>query len=230
MAMTDLTFPQVFLSAADTLQLIDTARRSDEEAAIEARHRIFLGHLRLVQLHAQRVAELSGASRDDLFQEGCLALGEAIDKFDPAHGNRFSTYAYVVIARRISFFARSWRRSPDVELSDDHVAPDESASHAFERIEASLGDVLELLPPRWSRMLTLRYGLDGTTRTLTDCALALGCSVSTAGRWEREALTAARRLMERGPELGLARLHLAFDERFRTSRPAVGVCVPSPAR
>lgn len=230
MAMTDLTFPQVFLSPEETLQLIGTARRSNDELAAEARHRVFLGHLRMVQLHAQRVADLSGISRDDLFQEGCLALGVAIDKFDLAHGNRFSTYAYVVIARRISFFARAWLREPEAELSIDHVAPDESASHAFERIEESLGDVLELLPPRWSRLLTLRYGLDGTARTLADCAVALGCAVSTAGRWEREALTAARRLMERGPELGATRLHLAFDERVSTGQSAAGVCAPSPAQ
>ncbi|HMR50738.1 MAG TPA: sigma-70 family RNA polymerase sigma factor [Arachnia sp.] len=213
--MTDLTFPRVFLSPAETLQLIGIVRQGDDEASLDARHRVFLGHLRMIQLHAQRVAELSGVSRDDLFQEGCLALGEAIDKFDPSHGHRFSTYAYVVIARRISFFARTWRRGQEVELAHHDAVPDESASHAFERVEATLGDVLELLPARWSRILSLRYGLDGAPRTLTDCATELGCSVSTAGRWETEALAAARRLMERGPELGATRLHLAFDERLR---------------
>lgn len=211
--MTDLTFPQILLSPEETLHLIGVARRDRGEIAVEARQRIFLGHLRMVQLHAHRLAELNRINRDDLFQEGCLALGEAIDKFDPDQGNRFSTYAYVVIARRISLFVRTWQQLPEPRLPRDDVAADESASQAFDRIEASLGDLLDVLPERWSRVLRLRYGIDGLSRTLTECAATLGCSVSTAGRWEKEALTAARRLLERETYRGMARLPRDLEER-----------------
>lgn len=40
-------------------------------------------------------------SREDLFQEGCLALLEAAKRYESNRGAHFSTFAYVVIRRRI---------------------------------------------------------------------------------------------------------------------------------
>jgi RNA polymerase primary sigma factor len=51
-----------------------------------------LANLRLVWQLAGRQAGRSGLPRDDLFQEGFLALAGALQRFDPARG-RFSTYA-----------------------------------------------------------------------------------------------------------------------------------------
>lgn len=195
--MTDLQLPKVVLTPQETLQLLDIVRNGDQPHAGRAKEHIFLGHLRMVQLHAHRVAELTRMNRDDLFQEGCLGLGEAIEKFDPTHGTRFSTYAYIAIARRVSYGARALRRTRGVALLDDHSIADESALRAFDQVELSLTSVLDSLPQRWRQILILRYGLSGRVYTLSECATELDCSVSTASRWEQEALVGARRLLDR---------------------------------
>lgn len=195
--MTDLKFPHVVLSADEAISLVSLAQQRQSPSSGYARERLFLGHLRMVQMHAQRVADLTQASRDDLFQEGCLALGEAINKFDASHGNRFSTYAFVAIARRVAYNARMRPRDRESPLPDDYHLADEAASRAFDEVDFSLVSILELLPERSRTILVLRYGLDGRPRTLSECADQLGCSASTAARWEKEALAAARRSLER---------------------------------
>lgn len=41
---------------------------------------------------------------DELFQEGCVALLEAINRFDESKGIKFSTYAYKTILYKLSMF------------------------------------------------------------------------------------------------------------------------------
>ena len=47
-----------------------------------------------------------GAEYEDLFQYGCMGLVKAIDRFDPAYGARFSTYAVPVILGEVRRFLR----------------------------------------------------------------------------------------------------------------------------
>ena len=54
------------------------------QAGAQAREQFFQANLRLVMKLAARSAHHPGLSLDDLFQEGCLALGEAIRRFDYA--------------------------------------------------------------------------------------------------------------------------------------------------
>ncbi len=58
----------------------------------EAREKLVQMHLRLVIPTAKRFAR-SGMDLMDLVEEGNLGLLQAIDKFDPSKGFRFSTYA-----------------------------------------------------------------------------------------------------------------------------------------
>ena len=58
----------------------------------EARERLILSNLRLVQKIAQRYKD-NGLDLEDLISEGNIGLVRAVEKFDPNRGSRFSTYA-----------------------------------------------------------------------------------------------------------------------------------------
>ncbi|MDR1684606.1 MAG: sigma-70 family RNA polymerase sigma factor, partial [Elusimicrobiota bacterium] len=66
------------------------ARSKKGDAA--ARERLLQMHLRLVVPTAKRFCS-RGMELMDLIEEGNLGLMQAIDKFDPGKGYRFSTYA-----------------------------------------------------------------------------------------------------------------------------------------
>lgn len=50
-------------------------------------------------------------NRDDLYQEASIALFDACMTYDPEAGARFSSYAYVVIRRRVSRAVKTMMRS-----------------------------------------------------------------------------------------------------------------------
>jgi len=58
----------------------------------EARHRMIRSNLRLVIAIAKRYTHM-GLPFSDLVEEGNIGLMRAVEKFDPARGYRFSTYA-----------------------------------------------------------------------------------------------------------------------------------------
>lgn len=72
-----------------------TAAELRQLAVEGARARTYFiqANLRLVAQFAGRAARASQVSRADLFQEGCLGLLTAVDRFDWTKGLRFSTYA-----------------------------------------------------------------------------------------------------------------------------------------
>ena len=59
----------------------------------ESRQRFICANLRLVGMVCQQFAGRGGVSQADLFQEGCVGLIVAVERFDYARGYRFSTYA-----------------------------------------------------------------------------------------------------------------------------------------
>jgi RNA polymerase primary sigma factor len=65
-----------------------------------AREEFILGHLRLV-IHVARGYLHHGLALTDLIQEGNVGLMRAVEKFDPDHGARFSTYAFWWIKQSI---------------------------------------------------------------------------------------------------------------------------------
>ncbi len=58
-----------------------------------SRQRFICANLRLVGMVCQQFAGRGGVSQADLFQEGCVGLIVAVERFDYARGYRFSTYA-----------------------------------------------------------------------------------------------------------------------------------------
>lgn len=78
------------LPPAEQDRLLRELRRTGN-AAIE--RRLVESNLRLVLKIARQLDRTRGRAFDDLVQEGCLGLIEAIHRYDPAKGARLSTYA-----------------------------------------------------------------------------------------------------------------------------------------
>ncbi len=84
------------LPHAELLRLAALARAGDAEA----RRRVILGNLRLV-VHLARDYRNRGLSLADLIAEGNLGLIQAVDRFEPERGLRFSTYGAIWIRQSI---------------------------------------------------------------------------------------------------------------------------------
>ena len=84
-----------------TRMLLQSAREGDRQA----REALVKENLPLVRHLVKRFQD-RGREYDDLFQYGCLGLLNAIDRFDPAFGTAFSTYAVPVILGEIRRFLR----------------------------------------------------------------------------------------------------------------------------
>ncbi|HEY2955379.1 MAG TPA: RNA polymerase sigma factor RpoD/SigA [Candidatus Eisenbacteria bacterium] len=80
-------------------ELLASARRARAGDA-EQRKRIILANLRLV-VHIARAYRGRGLPMPDLIEEGNLGLINAVDRFEPERGLRFSTYAAIWIRQAI---------------------------------------------------------------------------------------------------------------------------------
>jgi RNA polymerase primary sigma factor len=93
-------FAEPLLTAGEECRLARRIQRGD----LEAKRRLVSANTRLVWSISSRwrTAETPGLGADDLFQEGCLGLIRAAEKFRPELGYRFSTYATWWIKQSIS--------------------------------------------------------------------------------------------------------------------------------
>lgn len=71
-------------------------------AGSRATQRVWLCNLRLAAKVAQQAARRYLLPVDDLFQEASLAIVDAIRRFDPSRGHKFSTLAHTYLARRVT--------------------------------------------------------------------------------------------------------------------------------
>ena len=81
-----------------------------------ARQRFIVANLRLVALISRSFAS-EGAAPADLFQEGCLGLMAAVQRFDHRRGLRFSTYALFWIRAAVGAAAGRQVGAPQVPTS-----------------------------------------------------------------------------------------------------------------
>ncbi|MDO4716319.1 MAG: sigma-70 family RNA polymerase sigma factor [Propionibacteriaceae bacterium] len=182
------------------------------EAAWE---RFWCANLRLAMSIAHAEASHTRASLDDVFQEACLGLAEAIMRFDHTRNIRFATFAYPWIRHRayLAALTRGGRRDlplsrqrtlrrlgvPDSACDVIPVAPAtlESLTHGVE------SDALAGEPPWWflhlsereRTILGLRYGIGSRTHTQAETARRLGLSLGQVRRAEHAALARVRALL-----------------------------------
>lgn len=122
-----------------------------------------------------------GAEYDDLFGYGCMGLLKAVDRFDPAYGVRFSTYAVPVIMGEVRRFLRD---EGPVHISrniHDNAVKVEKCREAFVKAhgaEPTIGDIeratglcgedalLAIGARQRVRSLNEPVGADGETRLM----------------------------------------------------------------
>lgn len=165
-----------------------------------ARNRMVEANVALVAHLARRLRPVdSPVPLPDLVQEGVLGLMQAVERFDPDRGHRFSTYATWWIRGAI---LRALREAPhtasltgDDGLEDDVPAEvrDPLDGVAHENLQAGLPELLETLPDHGRKVVALRYGLDGhADHSVAETARVLGTSQARVRRIEEGALARLR--------------------------------------
>jgi RNA polymerase sigma factor (sigma-70 family) len=167
----------------------------------DARDRLVLGHDALALAVAGRYRR-RGVDADDLAQEARLGLLIACERFDPARGVRFATFAPWWVRRMLQGAVR--RQAIAARLNRHGVergrveARDTSALRAglpeeAERVRACLRG----LPAAEGAVLRLRYGLDGCApRTRRAIARQFGLEADAVARIERKAKARLKALLE----------------------------------
>ncbi len=193
-------------------------------AGREARDEFLLANIGLVKYLVRRDAPRAD-HREDLVQEGCLALVEALATFDWRRGMKFSTWAVPRVRGRIAAARRSERggirlpagvaraeaASGETALSVTGLAgvgpavglagtadPDDEPEAAGPE-PAAVRRALDDLAPEERRVVVMRFGLDGEPGdTQRGVAERLGVSIKWVRRREYRGLD---RLRETLPDL-----------------------------
>ncbi len=116
---------------------------------------------------------------DELYTVALEALLEAANQFDEKRGNRFSTFAYKVITRRLlDHQKKRGKLSTQQTGQQDHLTGriDESTEQTMRAAEVR--ESLEILPPREKVIIEKRFGLNGEKKKapLREVAQDLGMS------------------------------------------------------
>ncbi len=183
-------------------QLLDSGQARPGLAAVirqaeEARQQFWQCNLRLVFTISVQLGRRHDLSIDELFQEGCLALAEAINRFDHARGFRFVSLAYPYISGAIAASARKRCGALFGQATGQLVtALNEATAAATTQPTAaeSWTDCLDLLGSN-GQLLRWRYGIGCRQHTLAEVAELLGMSITTVVRREAAALRQVRRIL-----------------------------------
>ncbi len=184
-----------------------STRLMDQVDAIYAeivalKNRLVRSNLRLVVSIAKRRVS-PGDSFFDLVSDGNMSLIRAVEKFDYARGNKFSTYASWAIMKN---FARTIPdehrhrerfRAADMEMLQT-AADRRSDEHQLRMAESDrlhqVGRFLDRLDSREQTIIIRRYGLDRGTepQTLKEVGTALGVTKERVRQIEAKALEKLR--------------------------------------
>jgi RNA polymerase sigma factor (sigma-70 family) len=124
---------------------------------------------------------------DDLLQEGCIGLLEAVETFDSSRGVDFETYSRLQVRRAI----RNALESP-LEVLSDVSAVDPAGDAAANDDSSELAAAVSTLPERQREVVVRRFGLGCPPEDLGDVAASLHVSRQRARVIEQDALCALR--------------------------------------
>ena len=188
-------------SRARTLDLDEVERLANE--ALVVKNQIISANLRLVVSIAKRHV---GPTNDffHLVSDGNMSLIRAVEKFDYARGNKFSTYASWAIMKN---FARTipeehHRRDRFVTGHEDmfeSAADTRSDEHEYETTQRKMQDavkgMLGRLDDRERRIIISRYGINGVgEQTLEQLGKELGITKERVRQIESRAQEKLRRI------------------------------------
>ncbi len=169
---------------------------------VQLKNRIVRANLRLVvSIAKRRVSPNDGFF--DLVSDGNMSLIRAVEKFDYARGNKFSTYASWAIMKNYArtipdeHKRRDRFRAADMELLQ--AAVDRREDENQQRLAASdrlqqVGRFLDRLDSREQTIIIRRYGLDHEhePQTLKEVGSALGVTKERVRQIEAKALEKLR--------------------------------------
>lgn len=165
----------------------------------EARNRLLETNLSFIRQQANKIYGQSGSGCldvDDLIQEGCFGLMEAISRFDPERGTKFLTYA-------VWWIRKFMQKTVRIILADDGVDLTALANdEQFEIYEkspeqivlqaetyAELRNGLGQISARERTYLLYRYGFtDGDEHPIPETAAHFHLTEKRAQKTERAAL------------------------------------------
>ena len=126
------------------------------EGDIEAREELIVSYRPLVYWIASKIHVNDREIKQDMIQEGLLALIKAVDKFEPSRGFKFSTYAWHKIHGQIvNFLERSVMRAP-MPMPDEYLTESDydnsedgdrwlDASKAVSQLEGNEAEIVSAL-------------------------------------------------------------------------------------
>ncbi len=180
---------------------LDEIERVQEEA-LAVKNQIIRANLRLVVSIAKRHV---GPSNNffELVSDGNMSLIRAVEKFDYARGNKFSTYASWAIMKN---FARTipeenYRRDRFVtgheemfEAAADNRTDEHEYETALKRMQEAVKGMLGRLDDRERLIIVSRYGLNGVNeQTLEQLGKELGITKERVRQIESRAQDKLRR-------------------------------------
>jgi len=110
----------------ETNNLIDLIKRNDENAFKELLEQFTKMIHAIIKEYDLDYGDYQ-VSKDDLYQEATIALYEAAINFDQSKDNKFSTFAFMVIKRRVARFYKRYRS--DYEMASCSIDMIELQDH-----------------------------------------------------------------------------------------------------
>lgn len=186
--------------------------------AVTIKHQLVRSNMRLIVSVARKHQSAGGrakaANLSEMVSEGSLALMEAIETFDPARGNRFSTYLTWALMRRFAQMATTNDARPaDTAASaapedwPEAMNPDLAAMEQTRKVADTLTKLLANLDERERLIITRHFGLSDTAgqrtsaQSLAEVARELGVSAERARQIEHRAM---KKLRAAAGQMGLS--------------------------